>query len=263
MGARRADQQLVFEGSIDFQALPTFGVIPMFPANIFFDLEGIVPNFSISKLLHAEHYLEILKFPIATTATLVTKPRLIEVIDRGKFAIAVTGYTTTDSTTGEAIFYNEMSGFVKGCGNFGGQSTPSNRGRASASYPPPSRVPDAIVQQKTSEEQAAFYRLTGDMTSIHVDSTASMKSGFKTPILHGLCTLGIAGQHIFREFGQFKNIKARFVGTVLPGQSLRTALWREGKFVIFQTTVIETGKLCIALAGAELVFSSTPSLSNL
>ena len=257
------DQQLVFEGSTNFQVLPTFGVIPMFPANIFFDMEGIVPDFSLSKLLHAEHYLEILKFPLPTAARLVTKPRLIEVIDKGKSAIAISGYTTIDSTTGEAIFYNEISGFIRGGGNFGGQSAPSNRGRASASYPPPSRVPDAIVEQKTSEEQAALYRLTGDMTPIHVDSAASMNSGFKTPILHGLCTLGFAGQHIFREFGQFKNIKARFVGTVTPGQSLRTSMWKEGKFVIFQTTVVETGKLCIALAGAELVSGTTRGFSSL
>lgn len=51
----------------------------------------------------------------------------------------------------------------------------------------------------------------------------------------------------------FKNIKVRFAGTVLPGQTLVTEMWKEGNTVIFQMTVKDTGKLCIAGAGAELV----------
>ena len=50
-----------------------------------------------------------------------------------------------------------------------------------------------------------------------------------------------------------KNIKVRFAGTVLPGQTLVTEMWKQGNKVIFQTKVKETGKLCIAGAGAELL----------
>jgi len=46
----------------------------------------------------------------------------------------------------------------------------------------------------------------------------------------------------------------RFAGVVLPGQTLVTEMWKaEGAVVIFQTRVKETGKLCIAGAGAELL----------
>jgi multifunctional beta-oxidation protein len=58
------------------------------------------------------------------------------------------------------------------------------------------------------------------------------------------------------RYGKFKNIKVRFAGTVVPGQTLVTEMWREGAKVIFQTKVKETGKLAIGGAAAELVDGS-------
>ena len=58
------------------------------------------------------------------------------------------------------------------------------------------------------------------------------------------------------RFGAFKNIKVRFAGTVNPGQTLITEMWKEGNKVLFQTKVKETGKLAISGAAAELVDSN-------
>lgn len=55
------------------------------------------------------------------------------------------------------------------------------------------------------------------------------------------------------RFGAFKNIKVRFAGPVIPGQTLVTEMWRDGSKVTFQTKVKETGKLAIGGAAAELV----------
>lgn len=78
--------------------------------------------------------------------------------------------------------------------------------------------------------------------------------GFKTPILHGLCFFGIAAKAVYQKYGAFRNIKVRFAGTVLPGQTLVTEMWKEGGGkVVFQTKVKETGKLAIASAAVELV----------
>lgn len=255
LGAKRTDLPLVYENHENFQALPTFGVVPYFNTNVPWNFDDIVANFSPMMLLHGEQYLEIRKFPIPTEAKTLSYPKLIDVIDKGNAAIVVMGYTTKDVRTGEDLFYNETTVFIRGSGGFGGSPKPvTPRAKAATSpYKAPSRPADAVVEEKTSEDQAALYRLNGDRNPLHIDPEFSKVGGFKTPILHGLCSLGVSGKHVFGKFGQFKNIKVRFAGVVIPGQTLKTEMWKEGKTVIFQTTVVDTGKPAITGAGAELV----------
>lgn len=255
LGARRTELPLVYENSEHFQALPTFGVIPWFNTSTPFNMEDIVSNFSPMMLLHGEQYLEIRKYPIPTAAKTVSYPKLIDVIDKGNAAIVVTGFTTKDVKTGEDLFYNESTLFIRGSGGFGGSSKPTARRSPAAisAYKPPQRKADTVVEEKTSEDQAALYRLNGDRNPLHLDPEFSKVGGFKTPILHGLCTLGISGKHVFKTYGAFKNLKVRFAGVVLPGQTLKTEMWKEGNVVVFQTTVVETGKPAITGAGVELV----------
>jgi acyl dehydratase len=52
-------------------------------------------------------------------------------------------------------------------------------------------------------------------------------------VLHGLCFMGIAGKHVLKTFGEYSDIKVRFAGTVIPGQTLVTEMWKEGDKVIF------------------------------
>lgn len=261
VGAKRTQLPLVFENDDDFQVLPTFGVIPGFGSVAPFSMSEIVPNFSMMMLLHGEQYLEIRKFPIPTAAKLVSYPKLIEVIDKGNAAIVVTGNTTKDANTGEDLFYNESMAFIRGSGGFGGPKKGGNRGAATTIHPAPKRAPDAVVEEKTTDDQAALYRLNGDRNPLHIDPEFSKVGGFKTPILHGLCFFGISGKHVVQTYGMIKNIKVRFAGTVLPGQTLVTEMWKEGNNkVVFQTKVKETGKPCISGAGAELVGNAAPKL---
>jgi SCP-2 sterol transfer family/MaoC like domain len=68
-----------------------------------------------------------------------------------------------------------------------------------------------------------------------------------------LCFFGISSKHIYQKYGPFKNIKVRFAGTVLPGETLVTEMWKEGNKVVFQTKVKERNALAITSAAAELV----------
>lgn len=217
-----------------------------------------MPKWDPKKYLHGEHYLEIQKYPIPTQGELITYPQLLGVVDKGNAALISVGYSTKNANSGEDVFYNELTIFVREAGGFGGPSQRIGR------YVPsnvPAREPDAVREESTTEEQAALYRLNGDTNDLHVDPAVAQQAGYPRPILHGLCFFGISGKHIYQSFGPFKNIGVRFAGVVLPGQTLRTEMWKEERTVsnhnmqavVFQTRVIETGKLCIAGGRAEIL----------
>jgi len=254
LGARRTDLSLTFEGSDAFHVLPTFGIVPTYSSKAPYSLSDILPNFDKRMLLHGEQYLEIKQFPIPTSATLNTETHLIEVVDKGNAALVRRGSTTVDATTGEQVFYNESVSFIRGSGGFGGARKPSDRGAATAENATPSRQPDKVVEEKISEEAAALYRLMGDRNPLHIDPAFSSVGGFKDPILHGLATFGISGKHVYQAYGPFKNIKVRFSGTVLPGQTIVTEMWKEGAGkVLYRVKVKESGKICISNAAVELL----------
>ncbi|KAG0064797.1 bifunctional hydroxyacyl-CoA dehydrogenase/enoyl-CoA hydratase fox2 [Linnemannia elongata] len=95
--------------------------------------------------------------------------------------------------------------------------------------------------------------------------------GFDVPILHGLCSFGIAGKHIFNTYcnndaTQFKNIKVRFAKTVNPGETLETSMWREGNKVLFQVRAVERDAIVISNAAVELqgeALKNAPAKSKL
>jgi multifunctional beta-oxidation protein len=260
IGAKRTDLPLVYERADDFQVIPTFGVIPAYGVRLPFNMADLLPNFNYKMLLHGEQYLEILKYPIPTAGHLITTGKVLEVVDKGNAAVVRRCSTTIDATTQQPVFYNEATSFIRGSGNFGGSRTPADRGAATAVNKPPARSPDVVVEEKTNEELAALYRLLGDRNPLHIDPASSAVGGFPVPILHGLATFGVAGKHVYTKFGPFKNIKVRFSGTVIPGNTIVTEMWKESNKVIFQVKVKESGKLAISNAGAELFEASKANL---
>lgn len=240
--------------------LPTYGVIPPFDAKI--DIASLVPNFKWTQLLHGEQYLEIRKYPIPTHADTVNYPKLVEVVDKGKAAAITTSCTVKDKTSGEDLFYTETLAFVRGSGDFGGKPKGSDRGPATRNTVQPKRDADFIIEEATDEGQAAIYRLSGDLNPLHIDPSFSKQGGFAKPILHGLCFFGIAGKAILTAYGPFRNIKVRFAGPVLPGQSVVTEMWKDAKSstVIFQARVKETGELCISGGSADLYGDASSKL---
>src|SRR5262245_58990911 len=249
-----ADLALVYEMSgKGMKVLPSFGVLPAI--NMVFDQAkgGVTApglNFGLDRVLHGEQYTELVR-PLPTTGKFTTKAKVKDIFDKGKNALVVTEFTTYDEN-GDVLIKNELTTFVRGAGGWGGE-----RGPSADINVPPDRSPDVVIENKTSENQALLYRLSGDWNPLHADPGFAKAFGFQKPILHGLCSFGFATRAAatLATDGDprfIKSIKARFASTVLPGETLVTELWKEGNKVIFRTKIKERGEVCISNAAVEL-----------
>jgi len=114
----------------------------------------------------------------------------------------------------------------------------------------PSRAPDATLDLPTSRQQAMLYRLSGDRNPLHVEPETARMAGFDRPILHGLSTMGLAGRAIVHlccggDPARLSFLAVRFTAPVIPGDMIRTEIWREGEEVLFRALVPERGEVVI------------------
>ena len=119
------------------------------------------------------------------------------------------------------------------------------------------------MREKTSDNQALLYRLTGDTNPLHADPEFAKMGGFDAPILHGLCSFGFAQRAVLKAFcandtSRFKSIRARFAASVFPGETLITEMWLVSKTkVLFRCKVAERG--VYVLSGGVVELFADPS----
>lgn len=114
---------------------------------------------------------------------------------------------------------------LRGDGGFGGKARPSTPWPAL-----PDRTPDLIAGHGLAQDQALFYRLCGDRHRLHVSPDFARAAGFDRPILHGLCTYGVAclliAHHLCGDDpAEIVRFDARFSAPVFPGETLTLRLW--------------------------------------
>lgn len=245
----------VYELGSDFRVLPTYGVMPQSNAMLAAAKTGGLKlpgmNFGFDRLLHGEQYTEI-KRPLPPHAKLRHVFKFKEAFDKAPNAVVTFAVHSYDET-GEEIIYNEMTSFVRGAGGWGG-----SRGPSADINVPPAREPDAVIEEKTDDNQTLLYRLSGDWNPLHADPAFAKAFGFEKPILHGMCTFGYCGRHVVKAFSgndprYFKSIKVRFAKSVFPGETLVTKMWKESDTrIIFETSVKERGEVVIKNAAVEL-----------
>jgi len=239
--------RFLYEDHENFAPLPTFAVIPAFSG-----LDGLVtggvPGLSIdlSKVLHGEQYTKILK-PLPEEAKLTNTFKIQDILDKGRGMVVLVEVESRDET-GEVVLLNQLSIFVVGAGGFGGARTSEHIIPVSTI---PARAADTSAEYHTSVDQAALYRMTGDLNPLHISPDFAAMGGFSTPILHGLCSFGISVRQIMETYAgndpaRVMAMKVRMSKPVLPGQRLRTDMWLEGDKVLFETTVVETGAKCLS-----------------
>ncbi|MGI9336074.1 MAG: MaoC/PaaZ C-terminal domain-containing protein, partial [Gammaproteobacteria bacterium] len=109
----------------------------------------------------------------------------------------------------------------------------------------------------TCRSQAALYRLTGDRHPIHVDTEVARRNGFERPILHGLCTLGIAARLSAGAVGahpaDLQHLQTRFAAPVMPGDRIELSGCGDAYGLAFEATVNDT----VVLKGGRAAFASS------
>src|SRR5450759_3667450 len=108
----------------------------------------------------------------------------------------------------------------------------------------PEGTPDASCDLPTLPQAALIYRLCADPNPLHAEPAVAKAAGFSRPILHGLCTYGVAGHAILRTFCNYEpeklsGLSVRFSAPVYPGETIRTEMWRRGGTILFRSRAIE------------------------
>jgi acyl dehydratase len=180
------------------------------------------------KVLHAEQAFDI-HIPLPTKAQMRGIYEIVSVEDKGaeKGAIMTMAKRLVDVDSAAHYATVTQTIFLRGDGGQGGFGTPPI-----SATPIPERLPDASIDIQTLPQLALIYRLSGDMNPIHASPSLAQKAGFDRPILHGLCTMGLATRAIIQGVCDYRperlrSMFVRFSKPVFPGETIRTEVFNE------------------------------------
>jgi acyl dehydratase len=192
------------------------------------------------KVVHGEQAIAI-HAPVPTAGTFIGRSRITGLIDKGRDrgALLISERDIIEKSSGTHIATLTSTSFLRGDGGFGGPSGPTPEVHSL-----PERAPDATLDIPTLPRQALIYRLSGDMNPLHADPKVAAVAGFRAPILHGLCSFGVAGRAIAKlvcggDASKIKHMQLRFSSPLYPGETIRTEIWRNGNDISFRSRCVE------------------------
>ena len=224
----------VYEQGPPLMTMPSMATVlvpDMFPPDLGWDF---------SQVLHVEQRLELFR-PLPAAADLLINKRIAAAYDRGpdRGALVLFEAEARLAKDDTALFTIGNTIMARGDGGFGGP-----RGKGPPPHRPPRRDPDLSCDLPTRADQALLYRLNGDRNPLHADPALAKRVGYPVPILHGLCSYGVACHAILKticdyDFTLIRGMDARFSAPVLPGDTITTDMWQDGNVVSFQCSVKE------------------------
>ncbi len=230
-----AQLPFVYEGGL--KTVPTMPVVLGYPG---FWVKDPAAGIDWVRVVHGEQAL-LLHRPIPVAGTVIGRTRVKAIVDKGpdKGALLIQERSVIDKASGALLATLEQTSFCRGDGGFGGGDDPP---------PPPPAVPDstpdACCDLPTLRQAALIYRLCADPNPLHAEPAVARAAGYPRPILHGLCTYGVAGHAILKTFCDYEPerlqaLSVRFSAPVFPGETIRTEMWKRGDTVLFRSRAIE------------------------
>jgi acyl dehydratase len=198
-----------------------------------------IGSFNPAMLVHGEQSVALAReLPVEGELEAVTE--VVGVYDKGSGALVVTETTASLVDDGQPLFTTRSGAFIRGEGGFGGDRGPSS------TFAAPERAPDHEVAYPTRTDQALLYRLSGDRNPLHSDPKFAAMAGFDRPILHGLCSFGIACKAVVDaaldgDTTKVARYQTRFAGIVYPGETIVTSMWKEEDKILIRAVTKERG----------------------
>ena len=244
------EAQLAFVYEKDLKVAPTMPVVLGYPG---FWMKDPATGIDWVTLLHAGQSLR-LHAAIPSAGTVVTSTRIKAVIDKGaaRGALVVQERQVRDKTSGALLATLEQATLCRSDGGFGrGDTAPP------APLPIPGRPPDMVCDLPTLPQSALFYRLCADPNPVHADPALARAAGYARPLLHGLCSFGVAAHAVLRSCCGYDplrlaSLSLRFSSPVYPGETLRTEIWVGDTGVVFRTWAIEREMIVMDYGNATL-----------
>ena len=235
---------------------PVFGVVPAWDA-MWSVLTDVVPPESMLMLVHGEHDMHfhqpLVPGQVVTTAA---EPYRIQAGRSGtRFTIRC---VTTDQHSGATALEQYATMFIRGMsdGDSAGPEKPAH------TFPAAAR-PHLLARHTVhvDEDQTHRYsRASGDVNAIHLDEEVARSVGLPGVILHGLCTMAMAGQGVLATVAdgdatRLKRLAVRFSRPVFPGNDVVTSVYdggEDGGRLVYAFEVHSNDELVITHGRAEV-----------
>ena len=202
-------------------------------------------NINFIMVVHGEQRLSITN-ALPVSGNFIANAKVIGCYDKGPARGAIIEVETTvkNKKNNEEICKLVSTTFARGDGGFGGPDSPKKEIFI------PDGEPDYVSEVSTKPDQALIFRLSGDYNPLHSDPNFAKAAGFEKPILHGMCTYGIACRSLVNEIcendaSKLKRFDCRFSSPVYPGETIITEMWKKDKMIYFNSKVKERDKLVL------------------
>ena len=209
-------------------------------------------NINFIMVVHGEQRLSITN-ALPVSGDFIANAKVIGCYDKGPARGAIIEVETTvkNKKNNEEICKLISTTFARGDGGFGGPDSPKKEIFI------PDGEPDYVSEVSTKPDQALIFRLSGDYNPLHSDPNFAKAAGFEKPILHGMCTYGIACRSLVNEIcendaSKLKRFDCRFSSPVYPGETIVTEMWKKNKMIYFNSRVKERDKLVLKNGVSEI-----------
>lgn len=222
------------------KAVPTFATVLVRTAG---DID--LPGINHELLVHGDQRLRI-DNPLPPRASVLADTRVVGIFDKGRDKGALLLVETSLRLEDNTPLATSTTGlFLRGDGGFGGTSE-----GAPKPHPVPDREADFTTPIHTAPNQALIYRLNGDRNPLHADPEFAARAGFDRPILHGLCSYGLACRGVIQyicdyDARRIREFDARFSSPIFPGDVLEMEFWRGNETVSFRVRNKESGRTVV------------------